>query len=557
MILQLINLAGALGVFLFGMRLMSDGIHGVAGARMQSALDLVTRNRFIAVGTGFIVTGIIQSSSATTVILVSLVNAGLLTLPKAIGVIMGANIGTTVTGWIVAVLGFKVDITNFALPAIGFSLPLMFSRREKLRDYGNVLLGFGILFLGIDLLKKLVPDVKNYPDLLGHLSSLSDPQNTSYVTILTFVAIGTLITFVMQSSSAAMAITLTMASKGWISFPVSAAIILGENIGTTITANLAALGMNANAKRAARAHLLFNVLGVCWMVPIIFPFLRFIDELIPGSLANPTDLPTKLAAFHSAFNIVNTSLLIWFINPLAKLAETMVRGEPGQMDEMYLFPHRTSRLPEGTEVNLINARSEIGKMADDVHEILLKVLQATTTNDAELMPLHKTMELRYARVATMKEKISAFLAESATNQIGEEEAFRLVAMLRIVNELEKTADSSTKIVSALSKKHRKALAFHDEAFVELERYTSLVLDFFRYNADYLGHRMPQHNLELAAQMEREVDKMMKTLKKVSGSKMREGADVQAELLFIDILRHLEHIGDFCLNIAQVVKQLDN
>jgi phosphate:Na+ symporter len=281
MFATIVEIAGSLALFIYGMKVMSDGVQKAAGERLHRIMNYMTGNRFAGVLTGFLITGIIQSSSATTVMVVSFVNAGLLSLNQSIGVIMGANIGTTVTGWIVALLGFKVKITALALPAVAVGLVLVLARRLRKREWGEALIGFGLLFLGLQFLKGSVPEIRDNPEVLHFLSRYTDMGLLSF---LIFVCAGTVLTVVVQSSSAAMAITLTMAYAGWIDFPTAAAIVLGENIGTTVTAFVASIGTSVNARRAARVHLLFNVAGVLWMAAAFNPFLRLVELLVPGDL---------------------------------------------------------------------------------------------------------------------------------------------------------------------------------------------------------------------------------------------------------------------------------
>ncbi len=307
----LLQILGALGVFLFGLRIMSSGLQKLAGDRLRSVLASMTRNRFTGVISGFLITCAIQSSSATTVLIVSFANAGLLTLIQSIGLVMGANIGTTLTGWLVSLFGFKVNITAFALPIIGLGFPLSFLRNPRARQLSEAMIGFGLLFLGLKFLKEGVPDLKANPEALAFLQQFSD---YGFGSVLLFVGVGTALTIIVQSSSATMAITLTMAAMGWINYEVSAAMVLGENIGTTITANIAALGGNRTAKRVALSHTVFNLTGVLWMLPLMSVFLTAVDAVVPGNpLTDPLATPTHLAAFHSAFNVTNTLLLVGFV----------------------------------------------------------------------------------------------------------------------------------------------------------------------------------------------------------------------------------------------------
>ncbi len=319
---NLVVLLGGLGLFLFGLKTMSVGLQQAAGDRLRAMLSTATRNRATGVLTGVGITSIVQSSSATTVLIVAFANAGLLTLLQAIGPVMGANIGTTITAWLVALLGFEVKITAFAMPVIAVGAAVSLVRDETARRWGRVLVGFGLLFLGLDLMKSSVPNLSSDPESFIFLKGWAAH---GYLSILLFVVVGATLTVVLQSSSATMAITMVMAHQGWIGFEVACAMVLGENIGTTVTANIAALGANRNAKRVARVHLVFNLVGVLWMLPVILLVLRVIDGVVPGDpYANAAVIKDHLAAFHTAFNITNTLLLVGFVPQLAQLAHRMV-----------------------------------------------------------------------------------------------------------------------------------------------------------------------------------------------------------------------------------------
>ena len=307
--LDFLTLVGSLGIFLFGMKMMSEALQKAAGNRLRTILAAMTSNRFVGILTGFLITAIIQSSSATTVMVVSFVNAGLLSLSQAFGVIMGANVGTTITAWIVSLFGFKVDISTFAIPIIAFSVPLLFSKHNSRRYIGEIIMGFSLLFLGIGLLKESVPDISQHPEILEFLRGYT---SMGFASVLLFLLVGTLLTIIVQSSSATMAITLIMCSQGWIDFQMAAAMVLGENIGTTITANLAAWSGNIAAKRAAFSHLLFNLFGVLWMLVVFYPFTNFILSLVEKiGPTNPSEVSAfSLSLFHTMFNICNICILL-------------------------------------------------------------------------------------------------------------------------------------------------------------------------------------------------------------------------------------------------------
>ncbi|NNJ97341.1 MAG: Na/Pi cotransporter family protein [Gammaproteobacteria bacterium] len=325
-ITDILTLLGALGLFLYGMKVMSDALMELAGDRMRSILSTTTSNRFFAVLTGFSITAIIQSSSATSLMVVSFVNANLLTLTEAIGVIMGANIGTTVTAWLISIFGFKISMSAIALPLVGLGFLLILAKQKKRQQWGYFTIGFAVLFIGLQFLKDSVPDISNNPDVLA---SLSDYTSSGFLSILLFIFIGTVLTLVVQSSSATMALTLLMTYEGWIPFDMAAAMVIGQNVGTTITANLAALVANYQAKRAARAHLIFNLLGLLILTPFLYPMLNYIDGItqnLEGAspFVEAAAIPIALSLFHTFFNIINTLLLIGFIKQIARIVERMV-----------------------------------------------------------------------------------------------------------------------------------------------------------------------------------------------------------------------------------------
>ena len=554
--LQVLNLIGGLGVFLVGMRIMSDGIHNRAGNRLKTVLHTMTENRFAGVLTGIGVTSLIQSSSATTVLLVSLVNAGLVTLKQSIGVVMGANIGTTLTAWIVSIVGFKFSIASVALPAVAIGLPLYFSSRTKRRETANILIGFGLLFLGLGFMKDSVPDIKNNPEVLAFLS---DWSQWGFASTLLFVAIGTLLTIVVQSSSAAMTITITMAFKGWIDFPIAAAIVLGENIGTTITAFLASLQMNATAKRTARAHMVFNLIGVTWMLIVLLfmDITSFIDGIVPGDINDASNVPIHLSMFHTLFNVTNTLLLVWFVSPLTRLVQRIVKDDSGVSRrgpyELQLVP---DNLADSVDSNLITIRRELSVMAGEVYEMVLSIMN--NARDPQKFALVKDDLIHQEqRVDDMQEQMIYYLTRATRQNLGRDQSLTVMIQQRVAHELESVADSAFGIGLLLDRLHKKDWSFHEKGAEELTNYTSQVLDFLRYNQDYLGNRMEDYDLEAAQKMEDGIDKMRDKLRKRSRRTIEreEDVDVKGELIFMDIVRHLEHIGDASLNISQAIVEI--
>lgn len=323
---DVLQLLGALGLFLFGMKVMSDALMSLAGNKMRKILSTMTSNRFYGILTGFFITSVIQSSSATTLMVVGFSNASLLTLVESISVIMGANIGTTITAWLITILGFKVSMSAIALPLVGLGFAITFAKKQSLQNWGGFIIGFAILFIGLQFLKDAVPDIKQNPEILEFLRQYTD---LGFWSVLLFLFIGTLLTIIIQSSSATMALTLIMTAEGWIPFPLAAAMVLGENIGTTITANLAAIVANFHAQRTARAHLMFNIIGVIWVLVLFYPFLKFVEWLAmkTGSESpymTAAAIPVALSLFHTTFNITNTLVLVWFVRPIASVVERLV-----------------------------------------------------------------------------------------------------------------------------------------------------------------------------------------------------------------------------------------
>lgn len=548
------RLLGSLGLFLYGMKVMGDGIQKIAGERMRHTLGMMTRNRFTSLLTGLGVTGVIQSSSATTVMVVGFVNAGLLTLVQAVGVIMGANIGTTVTAWIVALLGFSVKISSMALPAIGIGLPLLFIKKFKKENLGEFLIGFGLLFLGLAFLKDSLPDVKGNEALLRTIASFSGHGIWSH---LVYVFIGTILTVVVQSSSATVAITQTMAFAGWIDFPSACAIVLGENIGTTITAQLASIGTNTNARRAAMAHTMFNVFGVIW-VSLMFPFfLRMVDGLMPGTLLGPQAdklaIATGLALFHTMFNLCNSSLLIWVLPQFSALVARMVPERKKMAeDEEYHLRYISTSLQDTPEINIMQARQELRKLCNITEEMFTKF--------ADVMHNHRTgfddvvEDLRRKEELTdqMQSEIARFLGECARDSLSESSAADVAALIRIADELESIGDSCFQLILLAKKRSDKGYEYAAGVMEGVRPYTDLVQEFMALISRRLDTDMSTAELERAADMERRINDFRNSLKKAAGKRIEQGSNVRSEILFIDKLQQMEHIGDFAFNIAQAL-----
>lgn len=380
---DILQLLGALGLFLFGMKVMSDALLKLAGNRLRTILASMTSNRVFGVITGFFITSVIQSSSATTLMVVSFSNAGLLTLVESISVIMGANIGTTITAWLITILGFKVSMSAIALPLVGVGFLFTFSKKKNFENWGVFIVGFAILFIGLQFLKDAMPDINSNPEILEFLKQYTD---LGFGSVLLFLLIGTILTVVIQSSSATMALTLIMTAEGWIPFELAAAMVLGENIGTTITANLAAMVATYKAKRTARAHLVFNIIGVIWVLILFYPFLKLIGWLSERFGAESpfivaAAIPVAISLFHTVFNIANTILLIWFIGPIAKLVERIIPEvtEPElQVDQPKFLNKSVLKYPE-TVISALKEESQ-HLFENTIFEIVAHALNVSQTD---------------------------------------------------------------------------------------------------------------------------------------------------------------------------------
>ncbi len=552
MIPTIFKLLGALGVFLFGMRVMSEGIQKVAGKRLQSILNYMTANRVAAVLTGFFITALVQSSSATTVMVVSFVNASLLSLTQAIGVVMGANIGTTVTTWIVSIIGFKFKITAIALPIVGVGLPFMFSKFKKRRDIGEILIGFGLLFLGLMFLKESVPDIKSNPEVLEFLKNYTD---LGFLSFVIFVFVGSVLTVIVQSSSAAMAITVTMAYMGWIGFETAAAIVLGENIGTTVTAYLASLGTNVNARRTARAHFLFNTFGVIWMALIFKYFTQFILKIAPWDSSLQVNLPLNLSLFHTIFNITNSLIFLPFVRPFAKIVETIVKPKESDLSSEYKLQYIKTGLQDTGQLNIQTAKSELNKMVELINDMFDTFLNVFRNPDKKMGSTVERVRKMETLSDQMQIEITKYLVECSKEDLSERSVMNVNAIMRIVNELENIADSCFKLMLLTERKYDKKIKLHAKAMEEFNDFTALLTESMALYKLRMNEHLEQQVLDLVYKLEVKMNNLRDNLKKAAQHRLQSGSDVKSELLYLDLLKHFEHIGDNNLNIAQALRQV--
>ena len=555
-----LQLIGALGFFIYGMKVMSDGIQKVAGSKMRDILAAMTSNRFFGLITGFLVTALVQSSSATTVMIVSFVNAGLLSLVESIGVIMGANIGTTVTAWLISILGFKVKISALALPIIAVGFPMLFSSRDKINSWAHVLIGFALLFMGLDELKHSVPDLKSNPQMLSFLQHYAD---MGYLSTFIFIIVGTVLTLIVQSSSAAMALTLVMCNEGWIPFELAAAMVLGENIGTTITANLAALVGNVHAKRAAGAHFIFNVFGVIWMF-IVFPFfLKGIAfymgnymNMFPSqtsNMYNPEHIPIALSIFHTSFNLMNVALLIWFVPVIAR---TVIRVIPSKGDdEDFRLEFIGRGLVKTPDLSLAEAENEIVKFAKINRKGVQKISDLIEeTENREQQKLMKKIKEYEDHTDLIEVKVAEFLMELSKLELSDEGSRRVQSFLAVINHMESIGDIYYQMSRSVQQKIEKRIWFDESHRKDLREMRDLVFKGMDLMNIALRQRPDQINIEEAIQVEKTINSKRDKFKARNFKRIEKGkTNLDAGLIYMDLVSGYEKIADHVVHISEVLR----
>ncbi|MCY1722210.1 Na/Pi cotransporter family protein [Prolixibacteraceae bacterium Z1-6] len=552
--LDFLTLIGALGLFLYGMKLMSEALQKVAGSKLRNFLAAMTSNRFMGVVTGISITAIIQSSSATTVMIVSFVNAGLLTLTESAGVIMGANIGTTVTAWIISLLGFKVKMSVLAFPIIGIGFPLIFSKKTGNQSWGEVLVGFALLFIGLESLKSSVPNIGENPEILEFMKNFT---GMGFRSNLIFLLIGTVLTVVIQSSSATMALTLVMCNNGWISFDSAAAMVLGENIGTTITANIAAMVANSNAKRAARLHFFFNVLGVIWVLSIFPFFLKGIDTIsqsISGKSAfvNASAVPVALSLFHTFFNILNVLLQIWFVKYLVSGVKRLV---PEQEDEQeFKLQYIKFGMLNTGELSLLQAKKEIllyGQQTKKLFGRLENML--TEKNDRKFQKQFDKVELGEDKSDEMEESIAKYLTKVAEGELSKESSKRISSMLRVVDEIESIGDSCFNIARAMLRARNKNEEFTPEMKGNIKAMFSLVDNALNVMLENLDKHYQNVESKRTKMIEKKINDYRDKLRKEHVRDIEnEKYSYKIGTLYKDIFSESEKMGDYIYDVTMSI-----
>jgi phosphate:Na+ symporter len=542
------------------MKMMSEALQRVAGSRMRGILASMTSNRFFGVLTGFLVTAIIQSSSATTVMVVSFVNAGLLNLLQSIGVIMGANIGTTVTGWLISLLGFKVKISVYALPLIGISLPLIFSKKTNRKTWGEFIIGFALLFMGLEELKGSVPNLKENPEILSFLQNYTD---LGFLSTIIFLAIGTLLTIIIQSSSATMALTFVMCNQGWIPFELAAAMIMGENIGTTITANLAASVGNTPAKQAAFVHFLFNMLGVLWMLIVFKPFVHAIDTLVTnhGGISpseDPAAIPIALSVFHTSFNVINTLIFIWFV-PMFKILVEKIIPSKDEDEEEFKLEFITTGLLSTPELSLFQAKKEVvfyAKHTKKMFGFIRKLIH--TEDDAKFTKLFAKIE-KYEQISDEVEvEIANYISLLNQSRLSDTGRRQARAIMKLVSDLESIGDSNYNLARTINRMRERKVKFSPEIMKKLELMFDLVEESLTVMYDNLNEESYNINFRKAQEIEAEINAYRNQLKTEHLDNIKNNVyTYDTGIIFNDLFSECEKLADYVINVSEALHEVYN
>ncbi|MCC8118575.1 MAG: Na/Pi cotransporter family protein [Bacteroidales bacterium] len=594
-ILDFLSLLGAVGLFLYGMKVMSEGLQKAAGDRLRNILGAMTRNRFSGLMTGFGITALIQSSSASTVMVVSFVNAGLMTLAQSMAVIMGANVGTTFTAWVIALFGFKVDVSIFVLPLIGCAIPLLFSKKGKTKSIGEFIIGFSFLFMGLSMISKYVPDLQSNPEIFAYLRRYA---SLGYWSVIIFLLVGLVLTIIIQSSAATFAIVLIMCTKGWITFDLACAVVLGSNIGTTITPMLAAMSGNVAAKRTAMGHLLFNVLGTIWCLCVFVPFASFnawlTEEIGQGNpealygfvsnleVSNPdlynhlfdnslpeghdvikqigvmqTSVSFGLSIFHTTFNIVNVLIMIWFCNLYVKIVEKLVPAKHKEEEEFSL-KFISSGILSASELNIAQAEKEIGVYAERVSRMIKmgQDLVHTKEKSEEFTQLLSRIE-KYEDISDRMEiEIANYLNRVAQGRLSDEGKLRVAAMLGIISEIESIADCCYGIGKILTRKIESNVQFNEEIYTNID----VLFKYVEQAADMMVQMLVDvENVQERAiidsyNKEREINNLRNQYRAANVPNINEHHyEYQAGIYYMDMVGNLEKTGDYIINVVDAIK----
>lgn len=555
-IMKFLILIGSLGLFIFGMKIMSDGLQRTAGEKLRKMLGSITSNRFKGVFTGFMSTSIVQSSSVTTVMTVSLVNAGLINLRQSAGVMMGANIGTTITAWLVLLLGFKVSISSYALVLIALGAPLLFMTFRRSKDLANAIIGFAILFIGLQFLKDAVPNLDKDSALVRFFVNYKD---IPFISNLMFVGLGALVTIVIQSSSAAMALTLTMVSKGIIPFEVACAMVLGENIGTTITAEIASSIGNVHAKRSARIHSLFNIIGVTWMLIVIPLFLDLIGFFIGQSHGVTFDPKNTgmanegIALFHTLFNSANVLLLIGFVPFLVRFAEKSVNSK-GEADEEFKLDYISAAGIALPEVAILEAKKEVAKFGHVTTRMNDFIRTLLNNQDKKTRNKMYSKLKKYEEITDRVEiEVATYLDKLSIQEISQEASSQIRSMLSITNDLERIGDIYYQMSKTIERKDENKLYFLPEQRENLNNMLDVLDKAFAEMNTNLSSEYGHISLENAKKYERQINQIRNDLRKSYLEQAEKGEyKFQPGIMYNDLFSSCEKVGDHIINVSEAI-----
>ena len=583
-ILDFISLLGAVCLFLYGMKVMSEGLQKVAGDRLRNILGIMTRNRVTGVITGLLITALIQSSSASTVMVVSFVNAGLMSMGQAMAVIFGANVGTTITTWIISAFSFEVNISDYSILLLAVGVPMMFMKKSTYKSLGEFVVGFCFLFMGLDLISAYVPNLQQNPEMLSFVQGYT---SLGFGSVLIFFGLGIVFTMIAQSSAATFAITLIMCSQGWISFSLGCAIILGGNIGTTITPVLASLSGNLAAKRTAMGHVLFNVLGSLIVLALFHPFVELVAD-ITASLGgmNPLDIDESaeagmrdttlfnekggmtsraqsciafgLAMFPTVFNALNLLVMIWFTKLYVRIVCWIMPARHKDEDEEFTLKYIGRGLLSASELNITQAQKEILLYGQRVERMLgmARKMIHLKEKDEEYQPTFDRIE-KYEEISDRMEiEIGTFLNRVSEGRLSPEGKMRVAGMLRIVSEIESIADGCFNVAKTLNRKNQIHVEFNEKVLKEIDRMYDLVSVAMKNVLGLLEELETPENSKIVAayNKEREINNLR--------NKLRDGNifninnkeyDYQEGIFFMDLIGEAEKLGDYMLNVVEGVK----
>ncbi len=597
--LEILTLIGSVGMFLYGMKLMSEGLQKAAGNKLRDILALMTNNKFLGALTGIFITALVQSSSATTTMIVSFVNAGLISLQQSMAVIFGANVGTTFTAWIISLFGFKVDIATFAVPLFAFGVPLLFMKKSSYTNWGEFLIGFALLFLGLDYLNHSVPDLQANPAVFDTLRRWSD---MGFWSVLLFALAGMLLTMVVQASSATFAIALIMCSKGWVSFDLACALVLGGNIGTCITPIIASVSGNVMAKRAAAGHLLFNILGAIWMLALYNPFIKFISWITNGCVGDPNALyaftetadPTLVASladgtidksieanaavatqfasmqyfvsfglsmYHTVYNLVNIIIMIWFTNFYVKAVTFLVpsrRENNLEDDGKSHLEFISGGLMSTSELSILQAHKEIVLMSDRtyrMHEMIQRMY--SETNQDEFSSLFLRVQKYESISDNMEVEIASYLSKVADGRLSDESKHSIQAKLREISEIESIGDSYYNMARILQRRNENNIVFTqsmNENFAAMFDLVRTAYDrmaaILKDNGQHMG------DLKMTLNLEQNINEMRNNLKEQNIIDLNEGKyEYATGSAYMDLIVECEKIGDYIVNVVEALVNL--